>query len=100
MRRFDHKLLAGRPPAYLGLHVEATQNSVDDVCQVTIYSQHIAFTHFYEDVKCRSRLAFENARLCPAALCFFITQRNGLDSSEQVDEGRGGDKVAQIVARG
>src|SRR5450756_2972390 len=84
MRRFDHKLLAGRPPAYLGLHVEAAQNSVDDVCQVTIYSQDIAFTQFYEDVKCGSRLAFENTLLCPATLCFFITQRNRLDTSEPV----------------
>src|SRR5450830_530666 len=98
MRRYDHKLLAGRSPAHLGLHVEATQNSVDDVCQVTVYSQNITFTQFYEDVKCGSRLAFENALLCPMALCFFITQCNRLDTSEQVDEGRVGDKVAQIVA--
>src|SRR5450759_5486394 len=98
MRGFDQELLVGRPLAYLGLHVEAAQYSVDNVCQVAVYGQDIAFTQFYEDIKCRSRLAFENAFLCSTALRFFITQRNRLDTSEQVDEGRIGDKVAQIVA--
>ena len=38
MRRFDHEVLPNLSPAYLGLHVEAAQNSVDDVCQITVYS--------------------------------------------------------------
>src|SRR5664280_3273358 len=97
MRWFDHELLAGRSLAYLGLHVEATQDSVDDVRQVAVHSQDVAFTYFDEGVKRRSSLAFENALLRSTALCFLITQRDSLYASEQVDESWVGDEVAQIV---
>src|SRR5664280_2537152 len=98
MRWFDHELLAGRSLAYLGLHVEATQDSVDDVRQVEVHSQNVAFTYFDEGVKCGSSLAFEDALLRSTALRFLITQRDRLDASEQVDQSRVCDEVAQIVA--